>query len=168
MFVKRKTNGSVAEWSRQWSLKPLTQVRILSGLQNITFLNNTYIYIKTSNMTHQISNTEKLRVVTRQDLPLGVAAVQSCHAAIDFQHQHPAEALQWHTKSNYLAILTTQDESSLINLITKAILSGVKHTIFREPDLDNQITAVALEASEISRKLTSSYPLMGKKEVNYA
>jgi hypothetical protein len=46
-------------------------------------------------------------------------------------------------------------------------MSGIKHTIFREPDLDNQITAVAFEASEAARKLTSSCPLLGK-EVAYA
>lgn len=58
------------------------------------------------------------------------------------------------------------DEEQLIKLITKAILNGIKYTIFREPDLNNQITAVAFEPSEASRKLTSSCPLLGK-EVQY-
>ena len=91
--------------------------------------------------------------------------MQSAHAAIDFQHQYPEEATEWHKKSNYLALLTVSDESELIKLITKAIFKGIKHTIFREPDIDNQITAVAFEASEESKKLTSSCPLMGKELV---
>ena len=109
---------------------------------------------------------QKLRVVSRRDLPLSVQAVQSGHAAIDFQHQHPVEAQEWHKQSNYLAFLTIADEAELIKLITKAILTGIKHTVFREPDLNNQITAVSFEASEAARKLTSSCPLLGK-EVNY-
>lgn len=116
-------------------------------------------------MNYQIN--QKLRVVTRRDLPIGTQALQSGHAAIDFQHQHPTEANEWHSKSNYLAFLTVANEEELIKLVSKAILTGIKHTIFREPDLNNQITAVAFEASDAARKLTSSCPLLGK-EVNYA
>ena len=118
-------------------------------------------------MTHQVSNTEKLRVITRRDLPLGVASVQACHAAIDFQHEYQREASEWHKSSNYLAILTVKDEQELIDILVKVSLRGIKYTIFREPDLNNQITAVALEASNDSRKVTSSLPLLGK-EVSYA
>jgi hypothetical protein len=46
-------------------------------------------------------------------------------------------------------------------------MSGIKFTLFREPDLNNEITAVAFEPSDSSRKLTSSCPLLGK-EVIYA
>lgn len=114
----------------------------------------------------QISNTEKLRVVTRRDLPIPYQAVQSGHAAIDFQHQYPVEAKEWQTQSNYLAFLTVADEAELIKLISRAILSGIKHTVFREPDIDNQITAVAFEPCELSRKLTSSCPLLGKELIS--
>ena len=114
----------------------------------------------------QISSTEKLRVVTRRDLQLRTQAVQSGHAAIDFIFQHPVEASNWHKESNYLAFLTVADEAELIKLISRAILGGIKHTVFREPDLDNQITAVAFEASEEAKRLTSSCPLLGKEVVN--
>lgn len=90
-------------------------------------------------------------------------ASQIVHAAIDFQHEHPDVAINWHTNSNYVALLTVADEQELISLITKAILKGIKHTIFREPDLGNRITAVAFEPSEASRKLLSSSPLFGKE-----
>lgn len=109
---------------------------------------------------------QKLRIVSRRDLPIGTQALQSGHAAIDFQYQHPVEASEWQTKSNYLAFLTVADEEQLIKLISKAILTGIKHTVFREPDIDNQITAVAFEPSEASRKLTSSCPLLGKELIN--
>ena len=48
--------------------------------------------------------------------------MQSAHAAIDFQHEHPEDASQWQTKSNYLALLTVADEEALIKLISKALL----------------------------------------------
>ena len=108
-------------------------------------------------------NNQKLRVVTRRDLTPSQQAVQACHSAIDFQHEHPEEARQWQTKSNYLALLTVADEEALIKLITKAILMGIKHTIFREPDLGNVITAVAFEPTDAAKKLTSSCPLLGKE-----
>ncbi len=112
-------------------------------------------------------NNQKLRVVTRRDLPISTQAVQSAHAAIDFQHQFPTEAKEWQTKSNYLALLTVSNEEALVKLIDKAEISGIKFTLFREPDLNNEITAVAFEPSDSSRKLTSSCPLLGK-EVIYA
>ena len=104
-----------------------------------------------------------MRVVSRRDLPVGTQALQSAHALADFIYQHPLESKEWHTKSNYLVFLTVADEEQLIKLISKAILMGIKHTVFREPDLDNQITAVAFQPSEQARKLTSSCPLLGKE-----
>ncbi len=111
-------------------------------------------------------NNEKLRVVTRRDLSIGYQALQSGHAAIDFQHELCVEAKEWQTNSNYLAFLTVANEQELIKLATKAILSGIKHTIFREPDINNEITAIAFEASDSARRLTSHCPLLGK-EVSY-
>lgn len=110
---------------------------------------------------------QKLRVVSRRDLPIAYQAVQSGHAAIDFQHQHPVIASEWQKKSNYLAFLTVSNEAELIKLISKAILTGIKHTVFREPDIDNQITAVAFEPTEAAQRLTSSCPLLGKELTNY-
>ena len=109
---------------------------------------------------------EKLRVVTRRDLSLPTQAVQSAHAAIDFQHAHPLEATEWQTKSNYLALLTVANEEELYKLSEKATIRGIKHTIFREPDINNEITAIAFEASDASRRITSGCPLLGKNNNN--
>jgi hypothetical protein len=48
----------------------------------------------------------------------------------------------------------------LNKLIAKAIFLGVKHTIFREPDINNEITAIAFETSDVVRKITGSLPLL--------
>ena len=105
---------------------------------------------------------EKLRVVTRRDLSLPTQAVQSAHAAIDFQHAHPIEATKWQSESNYLALLTVANEEELYKLSEKADSRGIKYTIFREPDINNEITAIAFEPSDSSRRLTSSFPLLGR------
>jgi hypothetical protein len=92
--------------------------------------------------------------------------VQSAHAAIDFQHAHPKEATDWQTKSNYLALLTVANEEELYKLIDKATIRGIKYTIFREPDINNEITAIAFEPCDASRRLTSGCPLLGKNNNN--
>lgn len=102
-------------------------------------------------------------VVSRQDLPLSYQAVQSGHALADFILEHPEIAKTWHKLSNYLVYLSTSNEDELIKLIQLAESKGIVYTIFREPDLDNQITAVAFEPSELTRKMTSSLPLMRKE-----
>ena len=111
----------------------------------------------------QIKSNEKLRVVSRRDIQFGYQAVQAGHAAIQFQHEHPELAKLWYTQSNYLAFLTVKDEAELEKLIFKAEAKGIAHSVFREPDIDNQITAVAFEASDEARRLTSSCRMMGKE-----
>ena len=108
-------------------------------------------------------NNQKLRVITRRDLPLPVQAVQSGHAGIQFQHEHPELAKIWYHKSNYLIFLSTENELELKKLINKANSNNIKISIFREPDLNNEITAIALEPCEWSRKHTSGFPLMRKE-----
>jgi len=49
-------------------------------------------------------------------------------------------------------------------LIDAAKKGMTKITTFNEPDIDNQLTAIAFAPSEEARKLTSSLPLMGKGE----
>lgn len=91
-------------------------------------------------------------------------AVQSAHAAIDFCFQHPNKASPWHKDSNYLVMLSVKDEESLEKLIAKCNDNFVNYTPFREPDLGNCLTAIALEPSETTQKLVSNIPLMLKNK----
>ena len=102
---------------------------------------------------------EKLIVITRRDLTPGYQAVQAAHAAIEFQHEHPEIAKEWNTCSKYLIFLTVENEEELLFFLEKIKYYNLKYTIFREPDIDNQLTAIALEPCEKSRKLTSNLPL---------
>lgn len=104
-------------------------------------------------------------VVVRQDLQQSYQAVQAAHAGIQFQHEHPEIAKEWHDKSKYLVHLSARDINHLEDLIYKANRNSIKHSIFREPDIDNEITAVAFEPSDASKKLLSNLPLNLRKEV---
>lgn len=99
----------------------------------------------------------------RNDIDFAYQSVQAGHAAIQFQHEHPEIAKLWHDKSKYLVYLSARDEEHLEDLIFKAELKDIKISIFREPDIDNQITAVTFEPS--ASKLLSNLPLAMKDEL---
>lgn len=111
-----------------------------------------------------MSPTDKLYIVTREDLPPGSAAVQAMHAAIQFMMDHPLISRAWFEESNYLAFLSIRDEPSLEKLVQKAESRGIIYSIFREPDLGNQITAAAFEPGIMGRRLCSNLKLALNKE----
>ena len=103
--------------------------------------------------------------MTRQDLAPGYQLVQTAHAMADFGIQYPKEFHQWHSTSNYLACLSARDEQSLQALASKLLSENIKHVTFRESDLNDQITAIAIEPSDMTRRICSSFPL-ALKELN--
>lgn len=107
-------------------------------------------------------NNPKLVTVTRRDLLPGVQAVQSSHAAINFIFEHSDRAGPWFQNSNYLVQLSTTDENSLLKLIEKCEYNKIKYTAFREPDINNEITAIAIEPSLTTQKMVSNLPLLFK------
>jgi len=113
-----------------------------------------------------LQDNAKLVVITRSDISDGYKAVQSTHAAINFIFEHPGRAGPWFYNSNYLAQLEAKDESHLERLIEKCIKLELIHTVFREPDIGNQITAIAIEPSNLTRKVTSNLPLLFKNKTN--
>lgn len=96
----------------------------------------------------------------------GYIGVQSIHAGIQFVFDHPEYAKSWFEISNYLGFLSVSNEDELIKLIEKAKNNDIKHSIFREPDIDNQITAIALSPGDKSRKLCSNLKLALKEGYN--
>lgn len=111
--------------------------------------------------------TPKLVVVTRTDLPEGQQAVQSTHAIIDFVFEHPTRAGPWHRDSNTLVMLTVKDERQLKRLIQKCEYLSLCYSAFREPDIGNQITAIAMEPHPETYKMVSKLPLlMPQKQEN--
>lgn len=106
----------------------------------------------------------KLVVITRTDLTEGQQAVQSAHAAIDFTFEHPGRAGPWHKDSNYLILLAVNTEKQLNLLIENCERQNLCYTAFREPDLENSITAICIEPSPRTQKLVSRIPLLFKSK----
>lgn len=97
--------------------------------------------------------------MTREDLDPGYQAVQSCHAFRQFVEEHPIVEQSWFKESNYLALLSVPTEDDLIRLCEKATARNVRFSIFKEPDINNEITAIVLEPGSKSRKICSNLPL---------
>lgn len=89
----------------------------------------------------------------------GYQLIQSVHAAIEFVYEFPNEAKHWKQISNSLAGLSTKNEQELQDLIVKLQKRNIKFSVFREPDIQNQITAIAIEPTQEARKLCRYLPL---------
>lgn len=109
-----------------------------------------------------MNQNSKLVTITRRDLSLGQQAVQSTHAAINFIFEHPERAGPWFYNSNYLCMLSVENEKELIKFIEKCEKLKLCYSVFREPDIGNQITAIAIEPSITTQKMVSNLPLLFK------
>jgi hypothetical protein len=103
-------------------------------------------------------------VITRRDLPQGLQVAQSVHASIGFCLTYPDLSRLWNEKSNYIVCLSAKDESELNKLILKCEYRGLEHYIFREPDIGNEITSIAIEPSKETQKIVSNLPLTLKQQ----
>jgi hypothetical protein len=95
----------------------------------------------------------------RADLSNGQQAAQICHALTQFSFEHPNIFKDWHLNSNYICLLYTEDERSLNMLLNKTNINKISNSYFLEPDLNNQLTAICLEPSPKTKKLTKNLNL---------
>ncbi len=81
------------------------------------------------------------------------------HALRQFTAEHPEIDRLWFEQSNYLGLLSVANEIELYNLVERAQSQGIQVSIFREPDVGDQITAIALAPGTRSKKLCSNLAL---------
>jgi peptidyl-tRNA hydrolase len=86
----------------------------------------------------------KLYLIIRRDLSPAQQAVQAAHAMRAFQHEYPLIEQHWFETSNTLAFLEVEDEAALETLLERARWKNVAVAGFREPDRDNELTALAI------------------------
>lgn len=106
-----------------------------------------------------MTQIHKLTIVTRQDLTPGYQSAQSVHSSLLFAQEHSVIYNKWYADP-YLALLAIKNEHELLKLISKLEKSKIKFSVFREPDINNQITSICIEPSDATRRLTSSLPKM--------
>lgn len=92
--------------------------------------------------------------------------MQSSHACINFIFENHNKGDPWFYSSNTLVQLEVKNEEQLKLLIEKCQFHQLDHTVFREPDLGNAITAIAIEPSDRTRRLTSNIPKLFKNKIN--
>ena len=76
-----------------------------------------------------------------------------------FAADHSELDRPWFERSNTLALLSVSDEDALKRLADKADDLDLKLSLFREPDLGNALTAIALEPGPRSQRLCRNLPL---------
>ncbi len=88
---------------------------------------------------------EKLFVVVRSDLNPGLQLAQSGHAIVAFQSSYSAKFDEWKKNSNNLVVLGAKNKEELAELAYDLTCKGVKVAMFREPDLGDELTSIAVE-----------------------
>lgn len=89
--------------------------------------------------------------MTRADLPVGLRAAQAGHALL-------AYALAGHDVPDNLVVLQVGDEGALTALLARLQWEKVEHVEFCEPDLDGELTAIAVGPA--GQRMLSNLPLM--------
>lgn len=82
---------------------------------------------------------------------------------MEFAAQYPAEFLDWHKKSNSIIALNCQNERKLVEFSHKLTEKGIRFAEFREPDIGDELTAIAICPGPEIKRLCSGLPLAGKR-----
>lgn len=84
----------------------------------------------------------KLYIVVRAALSAGLKCAQAVHAFRAFVGDHPVIEHHWHTEHNNVVVLEHDDPEALAGELAAREL---RLSVFREPDLDGQLTAICVE-----------------------
>jgi peptidyl-tRNA hydrolase len=105
---------------------------------------------------------DRLYVIVRGDLSPGLAAAQAVHAAFQFSREHPSLTEPWMQDSQYLVIVTVPSIEDLWDKRLLANERGIQSSIWHEPDMGNQATALVLAPCDGARRMCANLPLFGR------
>lgn len=86
----------------------------------------------------------------------GYQATQAAHAVADLAVIHPQQVAEWHSNSNTIVILTVKDEFALQRFWYDKIMYQPVATTFYEPDIDDELTAIAVLPTDGAAVLMSA------------
>lgn len=102
----------------------------------------------------------------RSDLSPAQICVQSCHAALEAGHAFYDPKTQDHP---HIIILSVLDESALLKVASKLFYNGYEFRKFKEPDIGNELTAIACRPVCGDKRLFfAKYPLMGRNIIAHS
>lgn len=96
----------------------------------------------------------KMYVAVRKDLKSIYKMVQGSHGLAQFALEHTQLFNKWHNET--IVFIDVKNINGLITLANKLEKSNVKFSVFREPDIGNELTSIVFldegGATEIVRK----------------
>ena len=98
----------------------------------------------------------------RADLSPGLQLAQTGHALVDICLRNPDLVRGWWRDSNNLVVLAVESEVQLLSFDTAFAALGVERSLFAEPDLGNEFTALAAAPGPWVAELVSCLPLAGE------
>lgn len=107
----------------------------------------------------------KLYLVTRRDLRPGAQAAQLVHGMATFAREYPETFELWERGSNTVVCLAAENIGELSKLLDDAnhlsetVDGGLAVSWFQEPDLDGELTCLALEPTAVFEELCKELPL---------
>ena len=90
-------------------------------------------------------------VITRDNMSPGYQLVQSVHALANFAAEHPRVFREWQGGSNTLVCLSVADEPDLTKLLETLGAYETPLTVFREADVNHQLTAFCILGTDLIR-----------------
>jgi peptidyl-tRNA hydrolase len=87
----------------------------------------------------------KLYIVVRNDLAPGLQLAQAVHAKELFSHEHPEVNTDWYERSNNIVVLQVENKEELAKIAYGLSKQGLAVCMFKEPDLNDELTAIAAE-----------------------
>lgn len=100
---------------------------------------------------------EKLYVIVRSDMPAGDQLAQSCHAVAEFGVLCPERFTAWAKAQRNLVVLQAPSKTALDIVRMQIIDEGHEVASFHEPDMQDELTAIAFGAE--AARLVSQLPL---------
>jgi peptidyl-tRNA hydrolase len=103
----------------------------------------------------------RMVVIARRDLSPAQQAVQSCHAVAELCLRHGGDPgiAEWDKDHKTMILLGVDDKDELEMWQSKVEALDVPHATFREPDIGDEPTAIAIHPS-LDKKWVKKLPLL--------